>query len=117
MAFARGLKEEIEHLGAAQGKGNIRDLNAREGRILEALDATAKRVAQAGNTNPAGFAFVTHAPLTFLAALMDRSPVIKSMLARGLYSSASKVSGVSPQLLRTAMAAVATTPDEAPNGP
>ena len=101
MAFARGLKEEIEHLATAQGAGDVKALNAREGRLLEALDATAKRVAQAGNTNPAGFAFVAHAPLAFMAALMDRSPVVKSLVARGLYQQAARVAGVSPTLLRS----------------
>jgi hypothetical protein len=111
MAFARGLKEEIERLALEQGRGDVKALNAREGRILEALNATAKRVAQAGNTNPAGFAFVAHAPLTFIAALVDRSPVLKSMLARGLYQNAAKVAGVSPTLLRSAMASIAQSPD------
>jgi len=117
MAFAKGLKEEIERLATAQGTGDVKALNAKEGRLLEALEATSKRVAQAGNMNPAGFAFVTHAPMAFVAALIDRSPVVKSMLARGLYQNAARVAGVSPTLLRAAVASVAQTPDEAPSGP
>lgn len=111
MAFARGLKEEIEHLATAQGQGDVKALNAREGRLLEALQDTAKRVALARNANPAGFAFVAHAPASFMAALIDRSPGVKSMLARGLYTSASHMTGVSPQLLRAMVAAVASEPE------
>jgi hypothetical protein len=112
MAFAKGLKEEIEHLATAQGRGDVRALNAREGRLLEALDDTAKRVAQAGNMNPAGFAFVAHTPMAFVAALMDKSPVVKSMLARGLYQNAARVAGVSPTLLKSAIQLIASSPDE-----
>ena len=76
------------------------------------LDATAKPCRQAGNTNPAGFAFVAHAPLAFMAALMDRSPVVKSLVARGLYQQAARVAGVAPTLLRSAVASIAQ--DQAP---
>jgi hypothetical protein len=117
MAFAKGLKEEIEHLATAQGRGDVRALNAREGRLLEALDDTAKRVAQAGNMNPAGFAFVAHTPMAFIAALMDKSPVVKSMLARGLYQNAARVSGVSPTLLKSAVQLIASSPDTSTDTP
>jgi len=117
MAFARGLKEEIERLATAQGRGNVKVLNAREGKILEALEATGRKVAQARGVNPIGFAFVAHAPMTFLAALIDRSPAAKSMLARGLYNSAATATGVSPTLLRATVAAIGSAQDEEPNGP
>lgn len=116
MAFARGLKEEIERLATAQGRGNVRVLNAREGRVLEALEATGRKVAQARGVNPVGFAFVAHAPMAFLAALIDRSPAAKSMLARGLYSSAATATGVSPTLLRATVAAIGSAQDEDSNG-
>ena len=107
-ALARGLKEEIE---AAIPK--IKALNAREGSLMAAQDAVAHRVAIAGNRDPAGFAWVTHTPQTFLAALMDRSPVVKSMLARGMYSSAGAAAKVSPQLIRAAVLALATEESDA----
>lgn len=109
-ALARGLKEEIE---AAIPK--IQALNAREGQLMAAQAAVGHRVAIAGNRDPVGFAWVTHAPQTFLAALMDRSPVVKSMLARGMYASAAKAAKVSPQLIRAAVASIAAAeePDTA----
>ena len=102
-ALARGLKEEIE---AAIPK--IKSLNAREGEIMAAQEAVGHRVAIAGNRDPVGFAWVTHTPQTFLAALMDRSPVVKSMLARGMYNSAGAATKVSPQLIRAAVVALAS---------
>lgn len=97
-ALARGLKEDI-----AAEVPDISNLNAREGKLLEALSVTGKRVALAGNRDPVGFAWVTHNPSTFLAALIDRSPAVKSMLARGLYNAAGSAAKVSPQLIRGAM--------------
>lgn len=100
-AVARGLKEELE--AAAPGIGN---LNAREAKLLEALHVTGKRVALSGNKDPIGFAWVAHNPTTFLAALMDRSPAVKSMIARGLYTNAGKIAKVSPVLVRIAVQSV-----------
>jgi len=102
-ALARGLKEEIEF-----AIPKIKAMNAREGGIMAAQDAVGHRVAIAGNRDPVGFAWVTHAPQTFLAALMDRSPVVKSMLARGMYNSAGTAAKVSPQLIRAAVVALAS---------
>ena len=109
-ALARGLKEEIE---AAIPK--IKALNAREGSIMAAQEAVGHRVAIAGNRDPVGFAWVTNAPQTFLAALIDRSPVVKSMLARGMYKSAGAATKVSPQLIRAAV--VALTSEESGGEP
>lgn len=116
-ALARGAKEGIETLAAQQGRGDIRAMNAREGRLLEAMEAVVKRVAQTGNTNPLGLAALTHAKTAFLSALIDRSPAVKSMLARGLYQSAGAAAGVSPTLLRSIVLGVAQSSDETPNGP
>lgn len=100
-ALARGLKEEL-----AAEIPQIHGLNVREGKLLEALDATGRRVALAGNRDPVGFAWVTHNPMTFLAAIMDRSPAVKSFLARGSYQTAGKFAKVSPDLIRAAMVAL-----------
>lgn len=102
-ALARGLKEEI----AAEVPG-ISALNEREGKLLEALDATGRRVALAGNRDPIGFAWATHNPMTFMAALMDRSPAVKSLIARGLYNHAGQIAKVSPALIRAAVVAIAS---------
>jgi hypothetical protein len=101
-ALARGLKEELER--AAPG---IDVLNAKEADQLKALNALGRRVALTGNKDPIGFAWVTHNPMVFLTALIDRSPAVKSMLANGLYQSAGAAAKVSPDLIRTAVVALA----------
>src|SRR3990167_6026618 len=102
-ALARGLKDDI----AAEAPA-VSALNAKEGKLLEALDAVGRRVAMAGNRDPIGFAWVAHNPTTFLAALMDRSPAVKSLLARGLYNHAGQIAKVPPALIRTAVVAIAS---------
>jgi hypothetical protein len=110
-ALARGLKEEI----AAEAQKSGIDLtakNAREGAAITARDAIAKRVAMVGNRDPAGLAWLAHSPVTFMMAVMERSPVVKSMLARGLYQSAAKASGMPAEALRWAVGAIASAQDE-----
>jgi hypothetical protein len=103
-ALARGLKEEV----ASEVPG-ISALNAKDSQIMAAMDAVGRRVAVAGNRDPVGFAWVAQNPATFLAALFDRNPAIKSMIARGAYRSAGAAAGVSPQLIRIAVTGVAST--------
>lgn len=100
-SLARGLKEEI----AAEVPG-ISGLNTRDSDLMAALDATGRRVALSGNKDPVGFAWVASHPTTFLAALFDRSPAIKSMVARGMYQSAGAAGKVAPQLIRAAVVAL-----------
>lgn len=102
-AIARGLKEEI-----AAEVPSVSALNAREGKLLEALDVVGKRVALAGNRDPVGFAWAAHNPTTFLAALIDRAPAVKSLLARGLYNQAGAAAKVAPQLIRAAVIALSS---------
>lgn len=109
-ALARGLKEDI----ASEVPG-IANLNKRDSELMAALDATGRRVAVAGNRDPVGFAWVTQHPTTFLAALLDRSPAVKSLIARGLWSGAGRATGVSPQMIRAAVVALTTAgSDDAP---
>lgn len=109
-SLARGLKEEV-----ARAVPGLDALNQRDSSLMGALDAVGRRVAVAGNRDPVGFAWVAQHPTTFLAALVDRNPAIKSMLARGMYQSAATVAGVSPNLIRGAMAIVASgAPDAEP---
>lgn len=107
-ALARGLKEDI-----AAEVPQVTALNQREGRLLEALDATGRRVALAGNRDPVGFAWAAHNPTTFLAALLDRSPAVKSLIARGLYNHAGEIAKVSPGLIRAAVVAIASDDPQA----
>jgi hypothetical protein len=108
-ALARGLKEEI-----AKEVPSIAGLNAQESSLILAKEALGRRVAMSGNRDPVGFAWVTNHPTTFLAALIDRSPAVKSMLARGMYSSAGAAAKVSPQLIRAAVIALSTSEDASP---
>ncbi len=105
--LARGLKEEIEREAKASGI-DIAALNAREGAAITARDAIAKRVAQVGNRDPAGLAWLANSPTTFIMALAERSPAVKTLLARGLWQSAAKASGMPVDTLKYAMGAIAS---------
>lgn len=122
-ALARGLKDEIASevdasLAGIKGKlglpggVDITAANAREGALLDAQEIVAKKVALAQRRDPMGLASlaISH-PLTFLAVLMDRSPAVKSLLARGFYGPAASVAGVSPEVLKSAVAAIASSTD------
>lgn len=112
-ALARGLKEGIEEgVTDVSARGRIKGLNATEGALIEAKDAIAKRVAAAANRDVAGLAWVTSNPGMFMAFLLDRSPAVKSMLARGLYQSAAKAARVPEHLIRLAVTTLATSGDE-----
>ncbi len=116
-ALARGLKEEIASLAQSHGI-DLTQLNLREGKALDALDAVVKRVATGGNANPLGLAGIAvSAPKTFITMLIDKSPVVKSMLARGLYQSAGYATGVAPQVIRAAVAALVSRSDDTPTDP
>jgi hypothetical protein len=114
-ALGRGLKEEIEQTAKAQGVPEIRALNAREGRAIEAMDSVVRRVGQGGNNNPVGIAALAHAKGAFLGALVDRSPVVKSYIARGLYTPAASILGITPHLLRSLVVATVSLQDS-PDG-
>lgn len=80
MAQARGLRlgieEKIPEVGA---------LNAREAALINAIEIAEKRTGVAGNRDMAGIAWLASNPKMFAAALADRSPAFKSMLAQILY--------------------------------
>lgn len=107
-ALARGLKEEI-----ASAVPGVAQLNAEDSALMAAREAVGRRVALSGNRDPVGFAWVAQHPATFLAAILDRSPAVKSMVARGMYSSAGAAAKVAPQLIRAAVAALASSDEPA----
>lgn len=109
--LARGLKEEIAKEAAKSGI-DLGAINAREGAAITARDAIAKRVAMVGNRDPAGLAWLAHSPTTFLMALAERSPVVKSMIARGLYQGAAHASGMPAEAIRWAVGAVTSAQDD-----
>lgn len=105
--LARGLKEGIE-----RQHPEVKKLNAREGSLIEAKDAIVKRIALAANRDPGGIGWVAENPRSFMAFLLARSPAVKSMLARGLYQSASKAARVPEHLIRLAVQSLATSDEE-----
>lgn len=105
--LARGAKEQV-----AANVPSVSALNARDTSLMAGMDAVGQRVAQSGNRDPVGFAWVTKNPTSFLAALVDRNPAVKSLIARGMYASAGKMAGVAPQVIRAAVAAIASGTDE-----
>lgn len=107
-ALARGLKEELEQIAPG-----IDVQNARTEDLTTAAKAVGRRVAVTSNRDIGGLAdLAVTSPLTFLTVLADRSPAVKSMLARGLYQSAGAASRVAPQLIRGAVAALASQQDQ-----
>lgn len=78
-ALARGLKEEI-----AAAVPEVGPLNAKESELLNAKKLLDRRVAVAGNHNPLGITHLSPTPTNLIAGMMDRSELIKSLLARGL---------------------------------
>lgn len=108
-AIARGLKEEVEQ-EANRFSANLGDkvaaINAREGKAIDAKEAIAKRLAAAGNRDHLALAWLAHNPTTAVLYMMERSPAAKSLLARGLWNSAAAATGVSPQVVKLAMASL-----------
>lgn len=105
--LARGLKEGIE-----RQMPEVRGLNAREGNLIAAKEAIEHRIGLAANRDPGGLMWLAENPNTALAFILARSPAVKSMLARGLYSSASKASGVPENIIRYTVGAVASSADD-----
>ncbi len=122
-ALARGLKEEIEAEYAKSLPGmkasmglpggvDIAAANAREGAAITAKEAIAKRLAAAGNRDPASLAWLAHNPTAGLLFILERSPAVKSLIARGAYGAAGSVAKVSPQVIRGLVGALATADDQ-----
>lgn len=84
--LARGLKEEIA--GAVPG---IADMNKAESELLNALKVTERRVLMDSNKNPMGLGWLAAHPSTWLGFAADRSPLVKSLLARMLNSGAEQI--------------------------
>lgn len=80
-AMTRGLRLGIEH----EAPGVIAP-NLRQSELMNALDLVTKRVATAGNRDLGGLAFLAENLPAGVALQADRSAVIKSLTARGLYS-------------------------------
>lgn len=94
--LARGLKEEI-----AKAVPEVSSLNAQESKLLNASNLAERRVLMASNRDIGGIGWMAHNPKTWLAFMADRSPLIKSLLARMMYSGAERV----PQAVGMGLAA------------
>lgn len=102
-ALARGLKEEV----AAKVPG-VADKNAEEAALMAAGEAVSKRIAVDANADPFGILWASHNPSMFIAGLIHKQPVVRSMLANGMWKSAGAATKVAPQVLRSAMYAIAS---------
>lgn len=102
-ALASGLREEIE-----QQVPGVDVLNQRIGDASEAAKAVMKRIAVTGNRDVGGISLLANDPSLLLASIVDRHPAAKSLIARGLYSSAGAATKVSPQVIRALVQAVSS---------
>lgn len=107
-ALARGLKEEIE---AAIPSADVKGINQRIGKLQEAQDPLGRRVGMAANRDPGGLAPLAHSGETFLAMLMLRNPMVKSLLALGAYKMAAAAAKVPESAIRAAVTGVAASPE------
>lgn len=80
-ALARGLKDEI-----SKAVPGIEKLNAEEAKLLDAELLTQSRVLLDMNKNPGGLAWLVSHPAEAIGFMIDRSPLAKSLIARGIYA-------------------------------
>jgi hypothetical protein len=82
-ALARGLKE-----GIAGKVPEVAGLNARESKLLAALDVTERRALMDANKNPVGLSWLASNPTAALAFMADRSAAFKSVAAKMINNAA-----------------------------
>lgn len=87
-ALARGLKEEV-----ANAVPEVRELNAHESKLIEALSLVERRAAVEAGKNPAGLGILSLDPKRFALWMADRSSAFKSLIGRMLYQSGGAVKG------------------------
>ena len=75
--LARGLKDEI-----AKAIPGIDKMNKEESKLLNALSLASARVMTDANKNPMGLGWLAFHPTTWLGFAADRSPLVKSLVAR-----------------------------------
>jgi len=103
-AMARGLKEEI-----ADAVPEVAALNTRDAELMAAGEALTSRVSKDANADPLGLLFAAHNPQLFLAGLINRQPIVKSLIANGLWKMAGTTAKVSPQAIRAAVYALSSS--------
>ena len=105
-ALARGLREGIE-----EHVPEVAALNARQGRLINAADQAEYRAAMAANRDIMGLSPAGMNPKAMLAMLADRSPIVKSLIARLLYSGAGPISTGAGAVTGAQMGAQSGRPD------
>lgn len=81
MALARGLRKGIE-----KDVPGVVPKNMRQGELINAMEIAERRAGIAGNRDIAGIAWLAEHPAASAGMLADRSPWIKSLLARYMQS-------------------------------
>jgi hypothetical protein len=84
--LARGLKEEI-----AAAVPNVDRLNKQEGELLNALEVAARRVLMDSNKQGMGIGWVAPSKGQMLAYAVEKSPLVRSLLARLSYSGSESI--------------------------
>lgn len=92
-ALARGLKEEI-----SAALPQVATANNRASDLLNALNVGERRVFMDPNRNPLNLALMAHNPSSFAMFMADKSALIKSLLARGLYSGSEQIPAAAARL-------------------
>ncbi len=108
-ALARGLKEEI---AAAVPEASA--LNARESSLMAAGETMGRAVSKSANADPLGLLFAAHNPELFLAGLINRQPLFKSLIANGSWKMADALAKVPKGTVRGAVATLTAQPVPAP---
>lgn len=85
-AIARGLRTEM-----AAGEPGIVSPLSREAELINAKKLAAERVLADANKNPIGLGALISQPWMLPIWMWDRSPLLKSLTARGLYSAAGPI--------------------------
>jgi hypothetical protein len=84
--LASGLREGIE-----TAVPETAALNARQSELINAMKIAERRALTEGNRNFLGVSPIAHSPEGFAAMMMDKSTLLKSLLARGMYSGSSAI--------------------------
>lgn len=104
-AIARGAKNEIE-AAVPQAKS----LNQRQADLMAAREAVAKQVGLAANRDAGGLTWIASHPTNAIGWMLEKSPAVKSLLARGLYTAAAAAAGVPPSVLKLAVHSLVSAP-------
>ena len=105
-ALARGLKEEI-----ARVVPGIDKLNKTESELLNAESLMVSRTLMDANKNPMGLGWLAAHPATWLGFAIDRSPLLKSLIARTMYSGSEQIPATAGRLAGGVIGSAMGTPN------